>query len=249
MQHAPVPKPAPKALPTPKGVPDLNLPPGLTLTPTKKLDPVSTISSQKEKTVSRPSSEMGDSDQATSKSSSGPKHRLSESLKFCMELLREMFGKKHSGYAWPFYKPVDAATLGLHDYNDIIKKPMDLGTIKKKMDSREYRDAAEFKEDVLLIFKNCYQYNPPEHDVTGMARKLEEVDNIYIFHRKAHVDNFYYVQVFRARMGAVPSGESLLSSQALARLQPELELDSDQGGDTSDWNKRLMQVSGGCSLD
>ena len=33
-------------------------------------------------------------------------------------------------YAWPFYKPVDAALLGLHDYHEIIKKPMDLGTIK-----------------------------------------------------------------------------------------------------------------------
>jgi len=34
------------------------------------------------------------------------------------------------GYAWPFYKPVDADLLGLHDYHDIIKKPMDLGTVK-----------------------------------------------------------------------------------------------------------------------
>ena len=33
-------------------------------------------------------------------------------------------------YAWPFYKPVDAALLGLHDYHEIIKKPMDLGSIK-----------------------------------------------------------------------------------------------------------------------
>lgn len=33
-------------------------------------------------------------------------------------------------YAWPFLKPVDAQTLGLHDYHDIIKQPMDLGTIK-----------------------------------------------------------------------------------------------------------------------
>ena len=33
-------------------------------------------------------------------------------------------------YAWPFYKPVDAQALGLHDYYDIIKKPMDLGTIR-----------------------------------------------------------------------------------------------------------------------
>ena len=49
---------------------------------------------------------------------------MPESLRFCNEVLREMFNKKHSSYAWPFYKPVDAAALGLHDYHNIIKKPM-----------------------------------------------------------------------------------------------------------------------------
>lgn len=34
------------------------------------------------------------------------------------------------GYAWPFYKPVDAELLGLSDYHEIIKTPMDLGTVK-----------------------------------------------------------------------------------------------------------------------
>lgn len=34
------------------------------------------------------------------------------------------------GYAWPFYKPVDAEWLGLHDYHEIVKKPMDLGSVK-----------------------------------------------------------------------------------------------------------------------
>ena len=37
------------------------------------------------------------------------------------------------GYAWPFYQPVNAELLGLHDYHDIIKKPMDLGTVKVKI--------------------------------------------------------------------------------------------------------------------
>jgi hypothetical protein len=27
----------------------------------------------------------------------------------------------------------------------------------------------------MLIFTNCRKYNPPEHDVVGMSRKLEEV--------------------------------------------------------------------------
>lgn len=103
------------------------------------------------------------------------KEKLSESLKSCNEILKELFSKKHSGYAWPFYKPVDAKMLGLHDYHEIIKKPMDLGTVKRKMDDREYKTAAEFEADVRLIFTNCYKYNPPDHDVVKMGRKLQDV--------------------------------------------------------------------------
>lgn len=103
------------------------------------------------------------------------KEKLSEPLKYCNDILKELFSKKHSGYAWPFYKPVDAKMLGLHDYHDIIKKPMDLGTVKRKMDDREYKTAAEFEADVRLIFSNCYKYNPPDHDVVIMARKLQDV--------------------------------------------------------------------------
>ncbi|XP_066999162.2 bromodomain-containing protein 2 isoform X2 [Anabrus simplex] len=108
-------------------------------------------------------------------SGSKPKDKLNDSLKACNEILKELFSKKHSGYAWPFYKPVDAELLGLHDYHDIIKKPMDLGTVKQKMDNREYKTAGEFAADVRLIFTNCYKYNPPDHDVVAMARKLQDV--------------------------------------------------------------------------
>lgn len=41
------------------------------------------------------------------------------------------------------------------------------------MDSREYRDAQQFSADVRLMFSNCYKYNPPDHDVVAMARKLQ----------------------------------------------------------------------------
>lgn len=55
---------------------------------------------------------------------------LSDQLKYCNEILKEMLSKKHSSHAWPFYLPVDAEALGLHDYHDIIKYPMDLSTVK-----------------------------------------------------------------------------------------------------------------------
>lgn len=45
--------------------------------------------------------------------------------------------------------------------------------LQKKMDSREYPDAQGFAADVRLMFSNCYKYNPPDHEVVAMARKLQ----------------------------------------------------------------------------
>ncbi|XP_058272073.1 bromodomain-containing protein 3a isoform X2 [Hemibagrus wyckioides] len=105
----------------------------------------------------------------------GKRGRLTEHLKHCDTILKEMLSKKHAAYAWPFYKPVDAEALELHDYHDIIKHPMDLSTVKKKMDAREYPDAQSFASDVRLMFSNCYKYNPPDHEVVAMARKLQDM--------------------------------------------------------------------------
>ncbi|XP_077440524.1 bromodomain testis-specific protein isoform X2 [Vanacampus margaritifer] len=101
--------------------------------------------------------------------------KLPEPLRHCDAILKEMFSKRHYAYAWPFYTPVDTVALALHDYHDIIKQPMDLGSIKKKMELREYTSAEEFAADVRLMFSNCYKYNPPAHEVANMARKLQEV--------------------------------------------------------------------------
>nr|XP_048303058.1 bromodomain testis-specific protein isoform X2 [Myodes glareolus] len=101
--------------------------------------------------------------------------KVTEQLKYCSEILKEMLAKKHLPYAWPFYSPVDVDALGLHNYYDIVKNPMDLGTIKGKMDNQEYKDAYEFAADVRLMFMNCYKYNPPDHEVVAMARMLQDV--------------------------------------------------------------------------
>ncbi|KAM5322679.1 bromodomain testis-specific protein [Glossophaga mutica] len=101
--------------------------------------------------------------------------KVTEQLRHCSEILREMLAKKHYSYAWPFYNPVDVNGLGLHNYYDVVKNPMDLGTIKRKMDNQEYKDAYEFAADVRLMFMNCYRYNPPDHEVVTMARTLQDV--------------------------------------------------------------------------
>jgi hypothetical protein len=58
-----------------------------------------------------------------------------------------------------FLRPVNPMELGIPDYLDIIKHPMDFGTIKKKLNSFAYRNCKDFTLDVELVFDNCFIYN------------------------------------------------------------------------------------------
>ncbi|NXO20193.1 BRDT protein, partial [Cisticola juncidis] len=78
-------------------------------------------------------------------------------------------------FSWPFHQPVDAAALNLPDYYTIVKKPMDLGTIKKRLEHNYYTRAAECIEDFKTMFWNCYMYNKPGDDIVFMAEELEKV--------------------------------------------------------------------------
>jgi len=143
--------------------------------------------------IKKPSKDLPDTAQHVSKTKRG---KLSEQMKYCANIHKELMAKKHQCYAWPFYKPVDADMLGLVDYHEIIKHPMDLDSIKvscfrnlvcsisnrflfddfdlqRKIDNREYKNPQDFAGDVRLIFTNCYKYNPPDHEVVAMARKLQ----------------------------------------------------------------------------
>ncbi|KAM1634738.1 hypothetical protein ACFX1X_012965 [Malus domestica] len=92
------------------------------------------------------------------------------------ELMRQfsvMFRQitKHD-WAWPFMVPVDVEGLGLHDYYQVIEKPMDLGTIKNRMETKdgsEYKNVGEIYADVRLVFKNAMKYN--DEDEEAEARR------------------------------------------------------------------------------
>ena len=58
---------------------------------------------------------------------------------------------------------VDADALGLRDYHDFVKAPMDLGTVKRNVDAQKYEKKGEFYDHVMLTFDNALTYNP-EHD-------------------------------------------------------------------------------------
>lgn len=47
----------------------------------------------------------------------------------------------------------------------VIKKPMDLGTMSKKLKSQEYMSKQQFVDDLNLIFTNCFTYNTAEDSI------------------------------------------------------------------------------------
>lgn len=46
-------------------------------------------------------------------------------------------------------------------YYDEIKNPMDFGTINQRLNQNKYETMEDFREDVMLVFRNCRQFNPP----------------------------------------------------------------------------------------
>jgi bromodomain-containing factor 1 len=58
-----------------------------------------------------------------------------------------------------FHQPVDIILYGIPDYPNIVKKPMDFGTIKAKLLSNIYNSSREFLDDIELVFYNCVLYN------------------------------------------------------------------------------------------
>ncbi|EGW31926.1 uncharacterized protein SPAPADRAFT_61027 [Spathaspora passalidarum NRRL Y-27907] len=83
--------------------------------------------------------------------------------------------KKHYNYNFPFLSPVDTVALNIPNYNEVVKEPMDLGTIQTKLANNQYENGDEFEHDVRLVFKNCYLFNPEGTDVNMMGHRLEAV--------------------------------------------------------------------------
>uniref|UniRef100_A0A804NNC0 Transcription factor GTE8 n=1 Tax=Zea mays TaxID=4577 RepID=A0A804NNC0_MAIZE len=93
------------------------------------------------------------------------------SFKQCANLLKSLMSHV---WASPFLVPVDIVKLNIPDYFQIVKQPMDLGTIQKRMKAGMYSTPPEFAADVRLTFSNAMNYNPANNDVHLMAKTLSK---------------------------------------------------------------------------
>lgn len=75
----------------------------------------------------------------------------------------------------PFRVPVDPIKLKIPDYPTIIRNPMDIGTVIRKLRTpKQYQQPSEVADDVRLIWTNCRTYNGMHHPVTASANVLSE---------------------------------------------------------------------------
>ncbi|KAI0392121.1 putative Bromodomain testis-specific protein [Xylariaceae sp. FL0594] len=97
-------------------------------------------------------------------------------LNFCADLLSRMMSGPGfwTRLVGPFKEPVKPVEDGVPDYFEKVKRPMDLGTIKKKMDAGEYGSAEEFEADVKQIFENCYAYWGRTHEMSAAAERFQK---------------------------------------------------------------------------
>lgn len=63
----------------------------------------------------------------------------------------------------------------MQDYFDIVKNPMDLSTIKRKLDTGQYQEPWQYVDDVWLMFNNAWLYNRKTSRVYKFCTKLAEV--------------------------------------------------------------------------
>ena len=125
---------------------------------------------------------------------------------------------KHT-HAWPFHGPVDTVKLNLPDYFEIIKKPMDMGCIKKRLENNFYWCAEEAIADFNQMFTNCYIYNKPGEDIVIMAKSLEK---FFLGKVRTLPDEEYVIDSEGVRKHAKPKTKVVKThgSQGLGGLHP-----------------------------
>lgn len=101
-----------------------------------------------------------------------PQAQLSRIMERCSQVLQYIHEKDVAHGAF-FREPVDPVALGIPTYHQVIKEPMDLGTVQRKMDKGEITTPEEFGRLVRLIFENAMTFNvDPGHAVHQAGRNL-----------------------------------------------------------------------------
>jgi hypothetical protein len=153
------------------------------------------------------------------------KYSLSRSLEKIVQFLK----KNH------FYKPFHEAVNQEEypDYLNIIKRPMDLSKVLKKIQTYKYESLPSFKQDIQLMINNCELYCGPDHKFVEIGKQLEKecvelIGLLFPEERKAiAINNASDGEEEQEEQEQEP-GESLIELEEIDRM--EVRDDEKEGG-------------------
>lgn len=123
---------------------------------------------------------------------------LQTGMRPCAKLLRDMMNHP---LASPFLKPVDPNLVP--DYYTIVSDPMDLGTIKKRLENGDFEDTEEFADAVRQVWTNCFLYNVEGTPIRQNATTLQ--------------------QLFETKFKDVPSVADSENNQAMKAMEKKIK--------------------------
>ncbi|OHS96001.1 Bromodomain containing protein [Tritrichomonas foetus] len=183
---------------------------------------------------------------------------------WCQKLLTEL---NKMPITMPFRQPVDPIRDSAPNYLEVIKTPMDLSTMKKKLLGDEYQTVESFIDDIKLICDNAKLFNGPNSMYALICDDImNEVQKQYC-EKAESADQEWFRSLNRAiaelqeHMRSAPADVSLSFKDApmpdLSKLSEDqiIQIESELGGGTIDtlekkWmflnesvRKKIMEIS------
>jgi hypothetical protein len=128
-----------------------------------------------------------------------------------------------------FAQPVDPDHDNLPNYTTVVTRPMDLGTVRKKLLSGEYPTVAAWREDMDLIWLNSLAFHPRGSLISTVTLELQSLFRKYSAHLTESPDADWLSKLcaLRDEVNTVPRPASMGpprregSKPPLQRSQPE----------------------------
>ena len=115
--------------------------------------------------------------------------------KFCLDTTNALM---KNPLAFIFLKPVDPERDQCLDYFEIIRNPMDLGTVKSKLEGKKYKNSSEWRIDIMRIWDNSLKYNSKQPNLKALTEKIKKISiKMMSFIPKDQTD-LWYIKVMDA---------------------------------------------------
>ncbi|KAJ7316615.1 hypothetical protein JRQ81_002777 [Phrynocephalus forsythii] len=89
--------------------------------------------------------------------------------KTLLSIWKMVAGHRYSG---PFLKAVSEKQAP--GYNDVVKRPVDLSSIKRGVSRGQIQNMIHFQRDLMLMFQNAIMYNNSNHHIHRIAMEMEQ---------------------------------------------------------------------------